>query len=50
MKDTYEFMQKTEIFTISIINKKIYKKFAVYGTKSGRYIIKKKLQEHILNF
>ena len=34
---TYEFMQTTEIFTVSIINKKMFKKFAaVYGTKSGR--------------
>ena len=34
---TYEFMQTTEFFTVSIINKKMYKKFAsVYGTKSGR--------------
>ena len=35
---TYEFMQKTKIFTVSIINRKIFKKFAVYGTKSGRDI------------
>ena len=34
---TYEFMQKTEYFTVSIINKKLFKKFAnIYGTKSGR--------------
>ena len=39
---TYQFMQKTEIFTVSIINKKLYKKFAVYGTKSGRDINKEK--------
>ena len=40
---TYEFMQTTEIFTVSIINKKIYKKFAVYGTKSGRDINKEEV-------
>ena len=34
---TYEFMQTTEYFTVSIINKKLFKKFAdIYGTKSGR--------------
>ena len=40
---TYEFMQKTEIFTVSIINKKLFKKFAVYGTKSGRDINKEEV-------
>ena len=38
---TYEFMQTTEIFTVSIINKNLFKKFAnVYGTKSGKDINK----------
>ena len=40
---TYEFMQKTEVFTVSIINKKLFKKFAVYGTKSGRDINKEEV-------
>ena len=40
---TYEFMQTTEIFTVSIINKKMFKKFAVYGTKSGRDINKEEV-------
>ena len=40
---TYEFMQTTEIFTVSIINKKLFKKFAVYGTKSGRDINKEEV-------
>ena len=40
---TYEFMQTTKIFTVSIINKKIFKKFAVYGTKSGRDINKEEV-------
>ena len=40
---TYEFMQKTEIFTVSIIKKKLFKKFAVYGTKSGRDINKEEV-------
>ena len=40
---TYEFMQKSEYFTVSIINKKLFKKFAnIYGTKSGRDINKEK--------
>ena len=38
---TYEFMQTTEIFTVSIINKNLFKKFAdAYGTKSGKDINK----------
>ena len=40
---TYEFMQTTEIFTVSIINKKLFKKFAVYGTKSGKDINKEEV-------
>ena len=38
---TYEFIQTTEIFTVSIINKNLFKKFAdAYGTKSGKDINK----------
>ena len=38
---TYEFMQTTETFTVSIINKNLFKKFAdAYGTKSGKDINK----------
>ena len=40
---TYEFMQTTEVFTVSIINRKIFKKFAIYGTKSGRDINKEEV-------
>ena len=40
---TYEFMEKTKIFTVNIINKKIYKKFSVYGNKSGRDINKEEV-------
>ena len=47
---TYEFMQTTEIFTVSIINKKIYKKFAVYGTKSGRDINKEEVEGTHIKF
>ena len=34
---------KKKIFTVSIINRKIFKKFAVYGTKSGRDINKEEV-------
>ena len=37
---SYEFVEKTKIFTVNIINKKIYWKFSIYGTKSGRDINK----------
>ena len=47
---TYEFMQETEIFTVSIINKKLFKKFAVYGTKSGRDINKEEVAGTHINF
>ena len=40
---TYQFMQTTEVFTVSIINRNIFKKFAVYGTKSGRDINKEEV-------
>ena len=40
---TYEFMEETEFFTVSIINSKLLKKFAIYGTKSGRDINKEEV-------
>ena len=40
---TYEFMERTKIFTISYIDKRLYKKFVVYGTKSGRDINKEEV-------
>ena len=36
-------MEKTEIFTISYINKKLYKKFTVYGSKSRKDINKEEV-------
>ena len=40
---TYEFMQTTEFFTVSIIAKNLFKKFAkIYGTQSGRDLNKEK--------
>ena len=40
---TYEFMEKTEYFTVSIINKKLFNKFEIYGTKSGKDINKEEV-------
>ena len=37
---TYQVMEKSDIFTINFIDKKLFKKFAVYGTKSGKDINK----------
>ena len=37
---TYEFMKKTKIFTVSLIEKKHMKGYKVYGSKSGRDINK----------
>ena len=40
---TYEFMEEAEYFTVSIINKELYNKFAIYGTKSGKDINKEEV-------
>ena len=37
---TYEVMEKSDIFTVNFIERKLMKKFAVYGTKSGKDINK----------
>ena len=37
---TYEFIDKSEIFTVSYIDKDLFGKFGVYGSKSGRDINK----------
>ena len=37
---TYEFMEKTQFFTVNFIKKELYKKFVPYGNKSGRDINK----------
>ena len=39
---TYQFMEKTTYFTVSFIKKELYKKFRIYGNKSGRDIDKEK--------
>ena len=40
---TYDLIQKTDVFTVSIINKNLLPKFAVYGSKSGRDINKEEV-------
>ena len=37
---TYQFMETTEFFTVNFIKKSLYKKFKVYGNKSGRDVNK----------
>ena len=39
---TYQFMEKTTYFTVNFIKKSLYKKFRIYGNKSGRDIDKEK--------
>ena len=47
---TYEFMEKTEYFTVSIIDKKYFNKFAIYGTKSGKDINKEEVSGTHIRF
>ena len=47
---TYEFMEKTKIFKVSYIDKKLYKKFIVYGSKSGRDVNKEEVSGSHLVF
>jgi flavin reductase (DIM6/NTAB) family NADH-FMN oxidoreductase RutF len=37
---TYQVMEKSDIFTVNFIERKLLKKFAIYGTKSGKDINK----------
>ena len=37
---TYEVMEKSDTFTVNFIERKLMKKFAIYGTKSGKDINK----------
>ena len=37
---TYQFIEKSQIFTVSYIDEKLYNKFIPYGTKSGKDINK----------
>ena len=47
---TYEFIDKYKIFTVSIINKKLYPKFSSYGIKSGRNINKEEVCDTHIKF
>jgi flavin reductase (DIM6/NTAB) family NADH-FMN oxidoreductase RutF len=40
---TYQFIDKSEIFTVSYIDEKLYNKFMPYGTKSGKDINKEEV-------
>jgi enoyl-CoA hydratase len=40
---TYQFMEKTEFFTVNFIKKSLYPKFRAYGNKSGRDINKEEV-------
>ena len=40
---TYQFMEKTEFFTVNFIKKSLYKKFRPYGNQSGRDINKEEV-------
>ena len=37
---TYQVMEKSDIFTVNLIERKLFKKFAIYGTQSGKDINK----------
>ena len=50
-KYTYQFMEKTTYFTVNFIKKELYKKFRIYGNKSGRDVDKENESiEFIFNF
>ena len=40
---TYQFMEKTEVFTVNFIKKSLYSKFTPYGKQSGRDINKEEV-------
>ena len=47
---TYQFIDKSDIFTVSYIDKKEYPKFTVYGTKSGKDINKEEASGSHIKF
>ena len=47
---TYEFIEKSKFFTVSIIDQKYMKGFEVYGTKSGRDVNKEKESGYHIKF
>ena len=47
---TYEFIEKSKFFTVSIIDQKYMKGFEVYGAKSGRDVNKEKESGYHIKF
>ena len=47
---TYEFIEKSKYFTVSIIDKQYMKGFPVYGNKSGRDVNKEKESGYHIKF
>ena len=47
---TYQFMEKTDIFTVSYIDEKLYNKFIPYGTQSGKDINKEEVSGTNIKF
>ena len=47
---TYQFMEKTDIFTVSFIKKSLYSKFRPYGMESGRDINKEEVSGAQIQF
>ena len=47
---TYQFIDKREIFTVSYIDKQLFGKFAVYGSKSGKDINKEEASGSHIKF
>ena len=47
---TYQFMEKTEFFTVNFIKKSLYKKFRPYGNQSGRDINKEEVSGAQIQF
>ena len=49
-KFTYQLIEKSEIFTVSYINKNLFSKFSIYGTQSGRDINKEDVSGNSIQF
>ena len=47
---TYQFMDKSDIFTVSYIDKKLFGKFGVYGSKSGKDMNKEEVSGTHIKF
>ena len=47
---TYQFIEKSKIFTVSYIDKKLYSKFGPYGNKSGKDVNKEEVSGTHIKF